>query len=152
PGVNIMVTALLKQLGVKRIICRVINPLQKTILEAMGIKEFAYPEEDSAERMAHKLDLKGVMDSYKITDDYQIIEVEVPQRYLGTKVSEINFVEEYEIQLITVVKSELEKNILGALHNIRKVQGVLPPDTELKKGDTLLLFGEVRKLEAFIEY
>jgi trk system potassium uptake protein TrkA len=42
-GATIMVTALLKQMGVKRIICRVTSPLQKIVLEAMDISEFVYP-------------------------------------------------------------------------------------------------------------
>lgn len=152
PGITIMVAALLKQLGVKRIICRVINMLQRTVLETMNIKEFAYPEADSAERMAYKLDLKGVVESHKISDQYQLLEVEVPQRYIGSKVSEINFVGEYQVQLITVIRPEEEKNIFGAVHTVRKVQGIISSDIELKKGDTLLLFGEVKKLEDFIEY
>ena len=47
-GANIMLTAVLKQLSVNRIICRVISPLQRTVLEAMDIQEFVYPEADSA--------------------------------------------------------------------------------------------------------
>ena len=152
PGINIMVAALVKQLGVKRIICRVINPLQQTVLESMNIEEFAYPEADSAERMAYKLDLKGVVESYKISDDYQLLEVEVPSRYIGSKVGSIKFNEDYQIQLVSVIRIEEQKNIFGATHNVRKVHGSLDPEFELKKGDALLLFGEVKKLEEFIEY
>lgn len=152
PGASIMVAALVKQLGTKRIICRVITPLQQTVLESMNVKEFVYPEADSAERMAYKMDLKGTVDSFKISDKYQLLEVEVPRRYVGTKVSEINFVGEYKVQLITIICKEEEKNIFGAMHAVRKVQGIISSDLELKKGDTLLLFGEVSMLEAFIEY
>lgn len=152
PGISIMVAALVKQLGVKRIICRVISPLQQTVLESMNIEEFAYPEADSAERMAYKLDLKGVVESYKISDDYQLLEVEVPSRYVGSKVGSIKFSEDYQIQLVSVIRIEEQKNIFGAIHNVRKVQGTPDPEFELKKGDALLLFGEVKKLEEFIEY
>ena len=152
PGISIMVAALLKQLGVNRIICRVINSLQKTVLETMRIKEFASPEADSAERMAYRLDLKGVKESHKISDQFQLLEVEVPQQYVGSKISEINFVAEHHVQLITVIRVEEEKNILGAIHQVRKVHGIISTDIELKKGDTLLLFGEVHNLEEFIEY
>ncbi len=65
-GDAIMVTALLKQMGVKRIICRVSSPLQQVVLEAMDIQEFVYPESYSAERLALKLDLPGVIDSFQI--------------------------------------------------------------------------------------
>jgi trk system potassium uptake protein TrkA len=149
-GSNIMLTALLKQLTVKRLICRVISPLQKTVLEAMDVKEFVYPEEDSAERLAYRLDLKGVVDSFKITDRYQIIEVNVPDRYIGRKVAEVDFLK-YPVQPVTLSRLVEERSIIGTLHKVKKVVGVLKPDTVLKKDDILLLFGEVEKLEEFIE-
>lgn len=152
PGTTIMVAALLKQLGCKRIICRSLSPLQQTILESMNIKEFVFPEADAAERMAYKLDLKGTIDSFKISDDYQLLEVEVPRRYVATQVSDIDFVTDHEIQLITVIRRAEEKNIFGAIHPIRKVMGIISTDIELQKGDSLLLFGEIKKLEDFIEY
>lgn len=151
PGISIMATAMVKQLGAKRIICRVVSDLQQTVFESMDIKEFAYPEATSAERLAYRLDLKGVVESYKISDDFHLLEVNVPERYIGTKVSEINFVGEHNVQLVTVIRQTKEKNILGAVHTVRKVMGIISSDIELNKEDTLLLFGEVEMLEEFIE-
>lgn len=151
PGISIMATAMVKHLGAKRIICRVISDLQQTVLESMDIKEFAYPESDSAERLAYRLDLKGVVESHKISDNYQLLEVSVPERYIGTRVSEVNFVGEHNVQLVTVIRPNKEKNILGTVHTVRKVMGIITSDIELTKEDTLLLFGEVKMLEEFIE-
>lgn len=150
-GVNIMATAILVQSGVKRIICRVTSPLQQTVLEAMNIKEFVYPEGDSAERMAYKLDLKGVTDSFKISDKFKLIEIELPKRYADKKIMEIEFLEKYHIQPVTIVREMQSRNILGTVRTTRVVQGVLTPDTELKEGDKLLLFGDVENLEKFME-
>lgn len=150
-GVNIMTTALLVQSGVKRIICRVTSPLQQTVLEAMNIKEFVYPEGDSAERMAYKLDLKGVTDSFKISDKFKLIEVELPRRYIDKKIMEIDFLGRYHIQPVTIVREMQSRNILGTVRTTRVVQGVLTPQTVLHKGDKLLLFGEVLDLEKFME-
>lgn len=151
PGISIMISALVKQLGVQRIICRVVDELQQTVLESMGIDEFAYPESDSAERLAYRLDLKGVVESYKISDEYHLLEVAVPDRYVGTRVSEINFVGEHHVQLLTVIRPEKQRNLLGTVHTVRKAQGIITSDIELAKEDTLLLFGEVKMLEKFIE-
>jgi trk system potassium uptake protein len=150
-GSNIMLTALLKQSMVNRIICRVITPLQKTVLEAMGIVEFVYPEADSAERMAYQLDLKGVTDSYKINDKYQVIEVMVPDRYLEQKIGDIPFASKYRILPLTLVRTVEEKNILGSTVRIKQVSGLLTNETLLRRGDRLLLFGETKHLEDFIE-
>ncbi len=85
-GTIILLTALLKQIGVKRIICRVVSTLQKAILESMGITEFVYPELDSAERNAYTLDYRDVLDSHRICEKYQIAEVMLPGRYVNMKV------------------------------------------------------------------
>jgi trk system potassium uptake protein TrkA len=150
-GVNIMATALLVQNSVKRIICRVTSPLQQTVLEAMNIKEFVYPEGDSADRMAYKLDLKGVTDSFKISDKFKLIEVELPARYADKKIRDIDFLDKYHIQPVTIVREMQSRNILGTVRTSRVVQGVVTPDTVLHKGDKLLLFGDVINLERFME-
>lgn len=150
-GSNIMLAAVLKQLSVRRIICRVITPLQKTVLEAMDIQEFVYPEEDSAERLAYKLDLKDVTESYRINDKYQIVEVVVPDRYVDHRVGEIDFETEYSIQLITITRHVEQKSILGTTNRVKQVVGILTPETLLRRGDRMLIFGEVRKIEEFIE-
>lgn len=152
PGIGIMVAALLKQMGVKRIISRIITPLQRTVLETMGIQEFADPESDSAERMAYQLDLKGVVNSHKITDKYGLIEVEVPNVFAGSKVGDIDFQREYAITLVTIIKTTQNKNIFGVTHPVREALGIIDNELILNKEDSLLLFGEVEKLERFIEY
>lgn len=152
PGIGIMIAALLKQLGVKRIISRIISPLQRTVLETMGIHEFADPESDSAERMAYQLDLKGVVNSHKVTDKYGLIEVEVPAAFAGSKVGDIDFQREYQISLVTIIKTTNNKNIFGVSHPVREALGIVDNETILNKEDSLLLFGEVTKLERFIEY
>jgi trk system potassium uptake protein TrkA len=149
-GANIMLTALLKQLSVKRLICRVISPLQRTVLEAMDVQEFVHPEADSAERLAYRLDLKGVVDSFKITDRYQLIEVKIPERYVDRQMHEIDFLK-YPVQPVTLLRSKPEKSLIGTTRLVKQVEGVLKPETVLKKDDILVLFGEVDKLEEFIE-
>nr|PZN49929.1 MAG: hypothetical protein DIU61_16050 [Bacteroidota bacterium] len=100
--------------------------------------------------MAYRLDLKGVVESYKISDEYHLLEVKVPDRYVGTRVSEINFVGEHQVQLLTVIRPEKQRNLLGTVHTVRRAQGIITSDIELAKDDTLLLFGEVKRLEEFI--
>lgn len=149
-GVNVMVTALLKDLRVNRIICRVTSPLQKTILEAMNISEFTYPEEDSAERLAYKLDLKGAVDSFRISDEFQLLEAKVPASFFDKKVSEVPWKDKFHLQLITIIRETEEKSMFGGTSKKLKVMGVISPDTTLREGDLLLLFGAIDDLEKFL--
>src|SRR5699024_380870 len=54
-GVNVMATALFKNLNVKRLISRSNNTLHEDILKAIGVDEIVRPEEETAERWAKKL-------------------------------------------------------------------------------------------------
>ena len=73
-GASILTTALMKQLNVKRLISRAVSPLHQTILEAMQVDEIVHPEEETAERWAKKLNIRGVVDSFELTGEYNIIE------------------------------------------------------------------------------
>jgi trk system potassium uptake protein TrkA len=150
-GAIIMTTALLRQIGVPRIICRVTSPLQKIVLEAMNVDEFVYPEASSAERLALKLDLPGVIDSFQIHPDYRMIEVDVPDRYVGRTVDELNVQQQYKLVLVTIIKRVTKKHVFGDERTDMQVMGIIPQGTVLKKGDILLLFGTPRDIELFIE-
>src|SRR5690625_7176624 len=73
-GDNIMATALIKNLQVKRLISRAENPLHEKVLQAIGVDEIVHPEEETAERWAKKLSFKGVVDSFELSNDYSIVE------------------------------------------------------------------------------
>ncbi len=149
-GAAIMVTALLKQMGVSRIICRVTSSLQKIVLEAMDIHEFVYPEAYSAERLALKLDMPGVVDSFQVNVDYRLLEVAAPARYIGKTIEELQLSERYKVVMVTILKRVYEKSILGKERSELKVVGIVPPETILQAGDVLLLFGSPKDLERFI--
>ncbi|WP_373396251.1 TrkA family potassium uptake protein [Algoriphagus halophilus] len=112
-GASIMSTAIFKQLQVKRIIARAINDLHETVIRSIGVDEIIHPEEETADRLSKRLELKGVMDSLEISDEYNIIEVKLPKRYFGMKVSEADIRKEFFLNILTVIKLEDKTNLLG---------------------------------------
>lgn len=146
-GASIMTIALLKKLKVKKLIGRATSPLQKTVLEAMGIKEFVDPETETAERLANTLDIKGVIDSFQISEKYRIMEIAVPDRYVGQSIAEADLKVKYRVSLLTIIRNGEEENSLGVSISERNVLGVLPPDFVMEAGDVLVLFGELKDIE-----
>jgi trk system potassium uptake protein TrkA len=149
-GTIILLAALLKQNGAKRIICRVTSTLQKAILESMGLTEFVYPELDSAERNAYTFDFREVMDSHRVCEQYQIAEVLLPNRYVEVKISAIDFENKYKIQLVSVKRVVDDRNIIGVMRKKRKTLGNVGADLVLHAGDSLILFGESKKISEFL--
>lgn len=147
---SLMTTALLKQLGVKRIIGRVVSELQELVLEAMDIAEFIRPETESALRLAMRLDNVSIVDSFKISDQYSIVETIVPEKYVGMTLEEANFTNEYKIIVLTTIKSS-EKLINNRLKKHREVTGTAKSTTKLATGDILVLFGEFKDINRLIK-
>lgn len=140
-GANIMTTAVLKNLKVKRLISRAITPLHETVLEAIGVDEIVHPEEETAERWAKKLCLKGVVESFELSSDYSIVEVSVPEKYAGKTLQEVSFRKKYNIVVLTTIKIEEERNLLGSNHDVNVVQGVASPKTVLEENDIMVIYG-----------
>jgi trk system potassium uptake protein len=150
-GASIMTTALLKQLKAKRIVGRAISPLHQTVLESMGVDELMHPEEDSAERLALKLDMKGVVESFALSDQYSIVEVRLPERYTGQTIMETNFRSKYNVNILTIIRTEEKVNLIGIKRKKQKVLGVLAPDTQLIQGDILVIFGATQDIQKIME-
>jgi trk system potassium uptake protein TrkA len=120
------------------------------VLEAMNIQEFVHPEAYSAERLALKLDLPGVIDSFQINPDYRLLEVGVPQRYIGSSINQLDLAIRYRLVLVSILKKVNKKNVFGNDKSELQVMGIVPPETILQRDDVLLLFGSPRDLEDFI--
>lgn len=150
-GDNIMATALMKQMKVKRLISRAINPLHTTVLEAMGIEEIVHPEGESAERWAQKLNITGVIDSFEVAENYNIIEAEVPETFVGKTLAEIGITGTYHVLVLTTIKTRKEKNIIGGPREVKKVQGVATSSTVLNEGDILVLYGNIKDIKHLLK-
>jgi len=145
-GASLLATALLKQLGVGKIIGRVVSDLQKTVLEAMQIEEYILPEEESAERLAMRLDNSGIVDSFKVSEKYSIIETRVPARYVGMTLAQADFTKRYNVIVLTVLT--LSKGSENGLARIfKKASGIATPDTVMHENEVLVLFGELNDIE-----
>lgn len=150
-GANIMCTALMKQLHVKRLISRAVSPLQEMVLEAMGVDEIIHPEEETAERWSKKLNLHGVVDSFEVNRDYSIVETNVPKEYDGRTLEDIGLKRKYNIIVLTTIKLTQEKNEIGSLKDISNVQGVASARTKLYHGDIMVLYGNNKDIKKLLK-
>lgn len=148
-GESIMATALMKQLKVKRIISRAVSTLQETIINAMGIEEIVHPEMDSAERLARVLNTEGYIDSFKLTDDYSIVKVKVPEKYEGKTLGQLNLRNDFKLTVLTTIRTVQKRNIIGVKRNIVEVTEVANADTVLNKNEIMVIYGHVKDIERF---
>ncbi|HYG41248.1 MAG TPA: TrkA family potassium uptake protein [Cytophagales bacterium] len=150
-GASVLSTALLKQLKAKRIISRAISDLHQTVIEAISVDDIIRPEEESAERLAIRLSTKGVVDYFRISTDYSIIEVNLPDFYIGKTVRESELREHFNINILTILRNKERINIIGNKHTESEVIGVVGPNTTFNEGDIVVLFGKMKDINRFIE-
>lgn len=145
---SLLTTALLKQLDVKRIIGRVVSDLQKTVLMAMSIEEFIMPEEESADRLAMRLDLKEVVDSFKISEKYSIVEGLVPKKFVCMTVGEADFINGYKVLVLTLIRTHSGQD---PRKSTREVTGIATAQTVMQQNDILVLFGELLHIRSLLK-
>ncbi|MCB9262940.1 MAG: TrkA family potassium uptake protein [Flavobacteriales bacterium] len=145
-GANVMATAIFKNLNVKRLIGRALNPVHEKVLMAIGLDDIIHPEEETAERWAKKLSLKGLVESFDIGDDYSIVEVVLPVEFENKTIEETNLESRYNVMILTCIRAE---NDASKIKGSSKVQGVAHGKMILQKGDILVMYGANKDLKKF---
>ncbi len=152
-GANLLTTALIKKMEVPRLISRSISNIHETILESMKITEIVRPEVETAERWAKKLTTSGLVESFELTDQHSVVEVVIHGRFVGKTIEEIGFNKDYNVIVLTIMKSIKEKNQNGILKNEPKlqIQGIARAETILKEGDIMVLYGSNKDIRNLLK-
>jgi trk system potassium uptake protein len=146
---SILTVAHLQEIGVKRIIARVINPIHEKLLRLMKIQELILPEAESAQRMAQSL-MRGVLNSLDLTGGFIIVEAKTPDWLVGRSLQEAGLRSTYKLNLITVRKASAPQERVFARKSERELIGVPPADYHFDADDLLVLFGQETHIHDFL--
>ena len=140
----------LQELGVKKIIARAQGPIQRKILEKMGVDEILSPEVEVANNVAEQLTNPGVKMCVKLPDNYEIIEVEAPSKIIGRTLEDIGLRKKYNLNMVTVLK-RTDSSDGDEQKTEHHIYGVPEPNSTIAEGDMLVLFGLINDVNRFIE-
>ena len=101
--------------------------------------------------MAKKLCIKNVVDSFELSEEFSIIEANVPEEYVGKSIREIGLRQKFNLLVLTTIKKEEVKSILGKSRTMERVLGIATPELILKENEILVLFGANQDLEKFLK-
>jgi trk system potassium uptake protein TrkA len=76
--------------------------------------------------------------------------VTTPAKYVGLTIAETHIRQNYNINILTIIKMEEKTNIFGNKSKVKKVLGVLSGNTKIEEGDILLLFGHIKDLKTVL--
>ena len=126
---QILALTLIKQEGVRRVLAKANTAIQEKILYRLGADEVIQPEEDAAARLSQRLSMANIRDIVDFKGS-AIAEVQVPSRMAGRTLRELDLRNKHNITVLLLRKPESTEEIHPT------------PDTVLKKGDTLTVFGD----------
>lgn len=150
-GASILTLSILKNLKVKRIIGRAINQLHQNILNQIGIEEVVLPLEESAKHVSSMLQLKNTLRLTEISDDYAIVEIFVPNKYISHSLESINIQNRFDIKLIAVKIPPEEGVLTSIFRRDYKVDLSYNVTYLLRENDILVLAGKIIDIKKFIE-
>lgn len=125
---SILATALVKQLGVRRIIAKAANELHGSILEQVGATRVVFPERDTGLRVAHSFAAPGVQDYLDVAPDYGLARLRAPEALVGQSLGEIDLP---RTRRLTVVALNRGGKVLLNIH----------PEEILQGGDEIIVAG-----------
>lgn len=140
-GAAIITTAIIKKLSNARVISRSLSPIHDTVLQAMGIDFIVHPEQEAAEKLTNKINLKNIVDNFKIDNRYSISEIKVPDDFVGKTIEEIDIRNNYNLNIITILRKKEKTNLIGVSTSQLEVIGIPSGNTKIEEGDVMVVFG-----------
>ena len=108
---SILITVTLKELGIKKIICKARTEKQGKVLEKIGADMVVYPEREMGETLAKKIMNPKLTDYFKFSEEYNIFEFEVPEEFIGKNLKELDLRNKYEMNIIGIKQGKEHMNI-----------------------------------------
>lgn len=150
-GAAIITTAIIKKLSDVKIISRALSPIHDTVLEAMGIHSIVHPEQESADRLTKQINFKTTLENYQLDNNYTISEVKSKPEFHGKTLAELNTIDKYHLNLITIIRKREKTNLLGKKTIIKETIGLPKPDTILLEDDILVVYGENKNISFYCD-
>ena len=145
-GISVMISALLKKMGVKKLICRESSSIHLTVLNAIGIEETINPEFESAKVLAQRLVLDGVQHLFDITETLKIIDMPVPLSRVGSRFSPVSFKEETHLKIVA-----LKRNGRILYSSSQPIEDADKDILFYEPDDILVLIGDIRDIRKFLK-
>ncbi|MDH4210047.1 MAG: TrkA family potassium uptake protein [candidate division WOR-3 bacterium] len=143
----ILITAILKKLGISRIYARAINQLYAHVLKSVGADTVIVIEEQMGEDLAKRLLSPEIYQHVVLTTGHSLVEIEAGPDFIGKSLRELDFRKNYGLNIIAIQRKVPKVNEDGKITHTVEVNDVPGPDDRIKKGDILVVVGADENLE-----
>ena len=135
---SILVTVMLKEMGVGKIVAKANDELHGRVLQKVGADIVVFPEREMGIRVAHSLASHNIIDQIHLSSEYSIAEMVAPSSFIGKSLTESALRQKHGITVLAIRRGE---------------DIIISPEAGqvIQKGDILLVIGRDVKLESIGE-
>jgi trk system potassium uptake protein TrkA len=148
---SIMSVAMLRKLGVGRVVARATTPLHEHVLREIGASEIIKVEEEMGEIIASKIAAPHVLQRYNFAAGYSIVELRLGKSFEGKTLVESQIRQIYSLNIVALQKrvpyiSEEGKAAFRVVIN----DSPLPMDV-IEADDVVVLVGSEKNLDRLFQ-
>lgn len=125
---NILLTIMLKEIGVKKVVSRALNEGHRKVLERIGADMIVFPEQDMGEKLAYMLTKDNITDFVEFSN-YKIVELTIPESWIGKNLLELELRRRYKVNVIAISRGDGSVDVSPA------------PDRAFEDGDRVSVIG-----------
>ena len=140
---SLVTTTLLKEMGVKHVVAEASEDVHEFLLKRMGADDIIYPHKQLGEWAAVRYGSDHVTDFFKLGDDVAVYEMEVPDKWVGRTIGELDIRRRFGISIIGI------RGILPVFPKGAKprTEVMIMPEMTLRTNMTLLVLGDDAKIQ-----
>lgn len=135
---SVLIAANLVDLRIGQVWAKAMSPTHGKILSRIGCHHVIYPEHDAGVRAAHLVSGQ-MMDFMKFDDDFAFVKMHPPKALQGKTIDQSDPRRHHQVNIVGV-KSPGKEFVYAQ------------PDTLISEGDTIVVSGDVRRLEWFADH
>ena len=144
---NILVTAILRRMGIPRIYARAMNPLQGQILEQVGAHDVLYIEDLMGEQVGKSILRFDVFDQIPLASGDTLLEISAPVSFVGRTLSQLDLRRRFRVNVVAIKKRVAFIKDDGTTDYRVEVRDVPDPESKIEADDRLVIIGSPENLE-----
>lgn len=144
---SILVTLILKEMGIKEIIAKATNETHARVLKKLGATRIVFPERDMGIRVANSLSMSEVIEHIELSEDCSIVEMHPPAIFVGKSLKQLDIRANYNLNVVAIRRKIPKTDKKGNLELKDDVTIVPSVNEIINKNDILIIIGENENLE-----
>jgi len=138
-GTSALIALNLKELGVGKVISKATSHVHRRVLEKIGVDQVIFPEHEMGLKLARGLSNSDVLNFIELSQDYSIVELNVPRAWQGRTIRELDVRAAYRVNVIAIRGMDRRLNVAPG------------GDYCLQPGETLVVLGREEDINTLSE-